>query len=71
VGISAPPAGSAPSGKPIAEPRSHGFHERRKSSRVIIARPRTGTISSSVFRRWRERRRWRDWRRWRGWLRGR
>ena len=28
VGISAPPAGIAPNGNPIAVPRSHGFHER-------------------------------------------
>ena len=37
VGISAPPAGSAPNGKPSAVPRSHGRHERRQSSRVMPA----------------------------------
>ena len=47
VGISAPPAGSAPSGKPIAAPRSHGFHDRAHSSRVIHSDPRSGTISAS------------------------
>ena len=33
VGISAPPAGSAPIGKPNSVPRSHGFHERAQSWR--------------------------------------
>ena len=28
----------------MAVPRSHGFHERRQSSRVIQLRPRTGMI---------------------------
>ena len=31
VGISAPPAGSAPNGKPNAVPRSHGFQDRFQS----------------------------------------
>ena len=31
VGISEPPAGTTPSGNPIAVPRSHGFHDRRQS----------------------------------------
>ena len=39
VGTSDPPAGITPSGKPIAVPRSQGFHERLKSSRVIHAFP--------------------------------
>ena len=47
VGISAPPAGIAPIGKPSAVPRSHGFHERAQSSRVIQIEPCSGMISSS------------------------
>ncbi len=39
VGTSAPPAGSAPNGKPIAVPRSHGFHDRFQSSGPIHVRP--------------------------------
>ena len=42
VGISAPPAGSAPSGNPIAVPRSHGFHDRAQSSPLIHTEPRSG-----------------------------
>src|SRR5690606_30903300 len=34
VGISAPPAGTAPNGNPITGPRSHGFQDRRTSSRL-------------------------------------
>src|ERR1700741_2603489 len=44
VGSSAPPAGSAPNGKPYAVPRSHGFHDRFQSSRPIHGRP-TGITS--------------------------
>ena len=33
--ISAPPAGIAPMGKPMAVPRSHGFHDRAQSARVM------------------------------------
>lgn len=50
VGISAPPAGSAPNGKPYAVPRSHGFHERFQSSRPIQGRP-TGITSAGLRRR--------------------
>src|ERR687898_87142 len=46
VGISVPPAGSAPNGKPRNEPRSHGFHERPHSSRVIHSEPLIGMISA-------------------------
>ena len=42
VGISEPPAGRAPMGKPSAVPRSHGFHDRRQSSRVIQSPPASG-----------------------------
>jgi hypothetical protein len=42
VPISAPPAGIAPIGKPMAVPRSHGFHDRRQSSRVIQTEPLIG-----------------------------
>ncbi len=35
VGSSAPPAGSAPSGKPMSVPRSHGFHDRAQSLLLI------------------------------------
>ena len=45
--ISAPPAGMAPIGKPIAVPRSHGFQERAQSSRLIQTEPLTGSIRSS------------------------
>ena len=51
VGISAPPAGSAPNGKPSAVPRSHGFHERLQSSRFMKARP-VGMMSGGRWRRW-------------------
>ena len=46
VGISAPPAGSAPIGKPNRVPRSHGFQDRCQSSLVIQSEPRTGSIVS-------------------------
>ncbi|MNL29366.1 hypothetical protein D3C87_1510470 [compost metagenome] len=46
VGTSAPPAGSAPIGKPNPMPRSHGFHERCQSSFVIQSEPRTASIFS-------------------------
>src|SRR5262245_59186405 len=42
VGISVPPAGKAPKGKPRAVPRSHGFQERRHSSAVMKIEPRMG-----------------------------
>ena len=42
VGITEPPHGSTPSGKPIAVPRSHGFHERRQSSRLIPVKSCSG-----------------------------
>ena len=35
VGITDPPHGSTPSGNPIAVPRSHGFHDRLQSSRLM------------------------------------
>ena len=41
----------APKGKPIAVPRSHGFQERRQSSRFIRA-PSTWMISAGLRRRW-------------------
>jgi hypothetical protein len=50
VGSSAPPAGSAPNGNPKAVPRSHGFHERRQSSRPIHGLP-TGMTSAGRRRR--------------------
>jgi hypothetical protein len=46
VGISAPPAGSVPNGKPSPVPRSHAFHERAQSSRLIQIERRIGVISS-------------------------
>ena len=39
VGISAPPAGIVPNGKPSAVPRSHGFHDRRQSDLLIQIEP--------------------------------
>src|SRR6185369_5469219 len=48
VGISAPPAGSAPSGNPITAPRSHGFHDLDHSSLVIQSDPRKGITSASL-----------------------
>src|SRR5436309_13050503 len=47
VGISAPPAGIAPNGKPITVPRSQGFQDLRQSSRSIRAAP-TPMISAGV-----------------------
>jgi hypothetical protein len=47
VGISDPPAGSAPIGKPRSVPRSHGFQDRCQSSRVIHAPPDRGFSRSS------------------------
>ena len=41
-----PPLGSTPSGKPMAVPRSHGFHDCRHSSRVRLAPARSVTGSS-------------------------
>jgi hypothetical protein len=51
VGISAPPAGRAPNGKPRAVPRSHGFQERLQSDLLIQGTP-TGMTSSGRRRRW-------------------
>ena len=48
VGTSDPPAGMIPSGKPIAVPRNHGFHDRFKSLRDISARPFMGMIFQPV-----------------------
>src|SRR5690606_15869377 len=42
VGISAPPAGSAPKGKPRALPRSHGFHDLAQSCLFIQMLPCIG-----------------------------
>ena len=39
MGISAPPAGIAPKGKPNAVPRSHGFQDRFQSCLLIHGRP--------------------------------
>ncbi len=39
VGISAPPAGIRPNGKPMKVPRSHAGIERFQSERDIITRP--------------------------------
>lgn len=50
VGISAPPAGSAPNGKPSAVPRSQGFHDRLKSCFPIHGVP-TGMTSAGLRRR--------------------
>ena len=50
MGVSAPPAGTAPNGKPSAVPRSHGFQERPQSSRPMKARP-TGMTSTGFRRR--------------------
>ena len=50
VGISAPPAGSAPNGNPYAVPRSHGFQDRFQSCRPIQGRP-TGITSAARRRR--------------------
>jgi hypothetical protein len=46
VGISAPPAGSAPMGNPNSVPRIHGQNERFQSSLVIHSEPRTGSSFS-------------------------
>ena len=53
VATSAPPAGMVPMGKPMKVPRSHGFHERRQSSRVIqLRQPRvTGMTGMGPCRR--------------------
>jgi hypothetical protein len=48
VPISAPPAGMAPMGKPMAVPRSQGFHERAQSFAVIQMEPRTGSMLSGA-----------------------
>ena len=42
-----PPHGSTPSGKPIAVPRSHGFHDRRHSSRLIPVKSCSVTANTS------------------------
>jgi hypothetical protein len=36
----------APMGKPMAVPRSHGFHDRFHSAAVIHSEPESGMISS-------------------------
>src|SRR3954466_8131155 len=46
VGISLPPAGRAPLGKPSTVPRNQGFHERFQSSRLIHLEPLSAKISS-------------------------
>jgi hypothetical protein len=46
VGISLPPTGSVPNGKPRKVPRSHGFHERFQSYRLIHFEPLSAKISS-------------------------
>ena len=51
VGISVPPPGRAPMGKPMAVPRSQGFQDRAKSSRVIPARPLMGTMTAGTERK--------------------
>ena len=48
MGISAPPVGIAPNGNPSAVPRSHGFQERRASSRENHFVPDTSACSSCV-----------------------
>ena len=45
--ISAPPAGMAPMGKPMAVPRSQGFQERAQSALVIQIEPFTASTLSS------------------------
>ena len=51
MGISAPPAGRAPKGKPSAVPRSHAGHDRRQSAPSIHGFP-LGMTSAGVWRRW-------------------
>src|SRR4029434_10796906 len=46
VGISAPPAGIVPNGKPMNVARSHAGHERFQSSRDIQIEPDTFSIDS-------------------------
>src|SRR5215218_4039675 len=48
VGISDPPAGSAPIGNPSNAPRSHGRQDRAQSSRVIQIDPRSGISSPTA-----------------------
>ena len=50
MGISAPPAGTAPNGKPSAVPRSQGFQERFQSCLPRKGRP-TGMTSAALRRR--------------------
>ena len=51
VGISAPPAGIVPNGKPSAVPRSHGFYERFQSDALIQIDPFiVSSLSSSRLR---------------------
>ena len=50
MGISAPPAGIAPNGKPMTVPRSHGFQERFQSSLRIHGTP-TGMVAGVPCRR--------------------
>ena len=49
MGISAPPAGMVPNGKPMIVPRIHGFHERFQSSHFIQMEP---LICSSFSSTW-------------------
>ena len=49
VGISAPPAGTEPNGKPIAVPRNHAGHERFQSSFVIMIEVSLLRFTSSPF----------------------
>src|SRR6185436_5252548 len=51
VGISEPPAGMVPKGKPIAVARSHGGHERFQSSADMRSEPFSFS-SVSVTRLW-------------------
>src|SRR5262245_3134312 len=48
VGISAPPAGMVPNGKPIAVARNHAGQERRQSDADIISEPRSFSIVSTT-----------------------
>ena len=49
VGISAPPAGMAPNGKPITVPRNHGPMERFQSSAFIQIEPVISITCSSTL----------------------
>ena len=47
VGISEPPAGMVPNGKPMPVARSQAGHERRQSWRLIHSEPLSASIFSS------------------------